>query len=144
MTFSAEVRIATEYLLNQIYGTRYGNERALHIAWCNFWFFSEIRPSEVHKLRRLTPQDDMNAWGLEQDDMNAWGWELSREVQFFVRGVLVAEIELVGVKFDHHPEYNARPMWAIVHVRYAERLDHVEPTHWHDRTFEFAGYVMAE
>jgi hypothetical protein len=135
MMYAAEIRMATGYLLNQVYGARYNNPATIQPAplWCNFEFFSEIRPSKINHLLRLTPQDEGKAWG----------WLVSREVQFFHRGKLVAEIRLSGMEFDRRPDGQLPSMWKIVRVLYAARFDHASPEDWQDRRIDFTHYASA-
>lgn len=133
MVYAAEVRMATGYLLNQVYGARYGNPATLNPppCWCNFEFFSEIRPGKIIHYERLAPGESQGR-----------GWKVVRVVEYYHRGKLVAEVGLIGMEFDRMRDHKPLPMWAIDRIRYAARFDRSEPEDWREEPI-LSPYVSA-
>jgi hypothetical protein len=137
MTFSFEVEMAIGFVLDMVYAGRYMNPNtpAPAPSWSNFQFFGDIRPGKPSHVRRLSPAD-VGSYGC-------WGWWVSREVEFYHRGQLVATVGLQGLEVDPKRYEDATPMWAVSHVRYAARFDRAEPENWQEHIRPITALISA-
>ena len=102
-------------------------------VWCNFDFFSEIRPHRVRRIQRVEGSGDQLGY-----------WVVTRQVDFYFRNQLVAEVSMIGQQVDrneHSPRFSC---WAVNGVNYARRFDRKEPEEWRQVTWQPCGLTVTD
>lgn len=125
MKFSASIALATRTVLDLEKGGLYlrpkGAEPELcsisvqRPVWCNFVFFSRIKPRKIERTRRIDPTEDRHE-----------SWDLERTVEFFYRGARLAEVQLVGRDIDglvFEEELDNGSFWAVSRIAYLRHHD---------------------
>jgi hypothetical protein len=96
------------------------------VVWCNFLFFRRIRPLPIRRIKRLEPT-------LNE---RAGSWVVERDVEFYIRNLLIGVVTLRGEKIDRMSsnvrkarEYgldvgDVHSMWAVSHVWYYRSVSH--------------------
>lgn len=133
--FSGSVRLAIQFVLGLTRRERTDLHPDLTVAvWCNFDFFSAIRPYQIKRLKRV-----------ERADQNTVGyWEVKRFVAFYFRNQVVAEVLMVGTQQDKSGVTPRCSYWKVSQIRYARRFDSKEPEDWVDASWDTGATTMTD
>lgn len=132
--FTGSVRLAIQFVLSLAkHDCEYVHPDLTQAGWCNFDFFSEIRPGRIERLKRV-----------ERTALQTGYWEVARTIHFFLRGHLVADIIMVGQQVDRSWDCPRHSNWAVTSVHYARRFDRHEPEDWASVTWAPAGFITTD